>query len=184
MGDRLPSGDGGGIAVTADPVIFVQRRIPTYDGVIRTTRATDVVRSRLEAWFTASRQPLKGLVLFDRRFFGEFDGENSFVVHFSVSDGHSSFRPLIDGYLVANELGGCDVVFRASYPQYSWVISVFILVVVASNLFASGGKLGDLLFLFAMAGALAALTYIPLWLEGAAFAKRMRSRLAEGDRRR
>ena len=161
-----------------DIAIFIQRRVPTYDGGIRTSLSCDGVRARLQEFFTRGRQPLRGFVLFDTRFYGEFDGENSFVVRSYSSAAHGSLRPLVDGYLVENENGGCDVLFRVTYPRLWWVIDALLLGLIAIGSVFSSGKLADILVIFPAAPVLAAITFLPVWLEGSAFAQRVGKLLA------
>jgi len=154
-------------------IVIVERRLPTFDAALRVSRSIDVVRMQLESFFAAGRERPKGFVLFDGRFNGEFDGVNSFVVRSYPNAIHSSLRPVIDGYVVANEDGGCDLHIRVTYPRLWWVFPASLLAMMLVGTLFSRGITGDLLFLFPAAAIIAVVTLLPVWLEGSSFLNRV-----------
>ena len=149
--------------------VLVQRRLPTYDVLIRTSHDCVFVRNRLVALFEESRKPLRGLVLFDLRVQGSFDGENSFVARSSREmTSYNAPAPTLDGYILPNESGGCDVLIRATYPSYWWKIDAFL-----SAAFLMMAGFHEPLMLPFLAVMLAAITFLPLWAAGSSFANRL-----------
>ena len=163
--------------MSSSPKVVVQRRIPTYDVVIRTSCSPSVVRNHIEQVFARGLEKPRGFVLFDNRFWGRFEGETSFSVVSYSKALHGSVQPVIEGYFIPNDESGSDILVRAEYPPAWWILDLLILVLVAISTFTSGNLFDVFLAVPAAAGMLAAISFLMLWIEGRSFVEELRTGL-------
>ena len=85
---------------------------------------------------------------------------------------HRALKPVIDGELAPNDVGGCDVRFRVRYPRLWWVFDIAIFL-LAGWYIATKATPRDLAVLVPAMIFLIAVTFFGLPLKGAAFARRV-----------
>ena len=160
--------------------VIVQKRIPSYDVVIRTSLDCAIVRKSVGEFFEENCNPLRGFVWNDERVDGVFDGENSFVVQSRA--GRRGFNnmisPVIDGYLLSNDGRGCDILFRVAYPPWAWAVdAVFSAFIVVGVIGTGGLSIEGVVIAAASLLMVGAITVLPLWVVGSSFAGQLRKLL-------
>jgi hypothetical protein len=158
--------------------IIVQRRIPTYDAVIHTSLSPHAVHLRLEQFFVLGRERPRGFFAYDPRFYGEFEGETSFVVRLGSILRGRSYRPVIDGYFVVDPKGGTDIFLRAAYPNWLWAIQMGVIAFIGLAAALSQGLVTAIMMLPVIA-ILASIYSLMLIMDGSNFAYRIRTLFPE-----
>jgi hypothetical protein len=160
--------------------VIVQKRIPSYDVVIRSNLDCDVVRKSVSEFFEENRRPLRGFVWNDERIDGVFDGENSFVVQSRAGARafNNMISPVIDGYLLSNDGRGCDILFRVTYPSWAWAVAaVFYAFILVGAISTGGLTIEGLVVAAASLFMFSAIIFLPLWVVGSSFASQMKKLL-------
>ena len=150
--------------------LWIQRRFPTFDFVLRTTLLPKEAASKLELFLSQQERPA-GFVLTDSRVDGEVFGA-TFRLRRREAGFGGSVRPYVEGYFVPAEEGS-HVYVRIQISRWWWLFSAIVFVTLLTVQISRPDT--ETFVPLALVGiAIPLVSAIPIWFEGSQMIKLMR----------